>query len=375
MRSKLKNFKFVKIVKKDRKERYWFIWKGLMSFIGYKCIKLKVFSSFNDIYKTIQYCRFNLEYKTLEDIENDIINENKHMILIKIKNNDYIFRMMNDHEDNDYIDILLENDLHFQLSEISKYVFQPFQIFFNPETQKCCSLLPYKYNLVNCINKILKPMTKKINFLQKLYSKYENMTIKNFNKITKIQNKIIYLNIRIELYILKIFLKVIEMIESLYSFKFRHGDLKLNNMLCNKTKDIKTLNIYMIDFGNSSFINKNKNYEKIETIYFKEYIGRSNHNYDDISFFFLHTYILRKYWFNNIYIENIISKIVKSLYKEKFEDLSKITDDMWGLYYNDINLFKHKKKYKDILKLFNIKFSLIDDYKDIINDRIYEILN
>jgi hypothetical protein len=372
MRSKLKNFKFVKNHEKNTKERYWFIWKGLMSFIGYKCIKLKVCCSFNDIYITIQYHRFGLEYKTLEDIENDIINENQNIVSTKIKKNDYIFRMMNDHEDNDYIDILLENDLHFQLSKISKYVFLPFQIFFNPETQKCCSLLPYKYNLVNYINNILKPMTKKINFLQKLYSRYENMTIKNFNKITKIQNKIIYLNTRIELYILKIFLKVIDMIESLYSFKFRHGDLKLNNILCDKTKDINNLNIYMIDFGNSSFIYDN---EKFETIYFKEYIGRSNYNYDDISFFFLHTYILRKYWFNNSHIENIVSKIVKSLYKEKFEDLSKITDDSWGLYYNDIILFKYKKKYKDIIKLYNIKFSLIDDYKDIINDRISEILN
>lgn len=363
MRNKLKNFKFVKI---DTKERYWFIWKGLISYIGYKCIKLKIFSSFNYIYKTVQYHRFDLGYKTLEDIENDIINEN--IVSTKIKNNNYIFRMMNDHEENDYIDILLENDLHFELDKISKYVFRPFQIFFNPETQKCSMFLPYKYSLINCINNILKPMTKKIIFLEQLYCKHENMTIKKLNKI---QNKIIYLTNRIELNILQLFLKVIEMINSLSFFNFRHGDLKLNNILCDKTKDVNNLNIYMIDFGNSSFIHDN---EKFETIYFKEFIGR-NENYDDISFFFLHIYIFRKYWFNNINVENIVSKIVKSLYKEKFDDLTKITDDMWGLYYNDINLFKHKKKFKDNIKLFNIKFSLIDDYKDIINDRISEILN
>lgn len=379
MRTQLKNFKFVKIHKYISILNHnisshnvgWFIWKENNTIIGYKSSKISVNSGFNDIYVSTEYHQFPNTYTSFDDIENDILNKiNTNSFVIKC--NKYVFRIMNDDKENDYIDILLENDIHFKVHNLSNYILPPIINFFNPETQKCCILLPLKTTLEDYIKYITKPILKKIKKLElKFLQKISNSVLFS-KKVLKIKRKIIFLKTRIELIFLKIFMKVIDMILSLEKYNFRHGDLKINNILCDKTRNVTDLKLYMIDFGSTGYIGLLN--EKIQTRYFENYIGRYRY-YDDISFFFLNTYLYKEYYFTNLTLRYIVIKIIKSLYNKKFSDLQEITNDKFGLYYNDTRIFHNEKNFKNTLELFNIKFSLKEDFKYIIDDRIQELLN
>ena len=100
-------------------------------------------------------------------------------------------------------------------------------------------------------------------------------------------------------------------------------------------------------------------------------------NIDDISFFIIHTYLFYDYIIDYYYIKEIMIKIIKNIYTKFMTDedvLEILKKDEWALYYNNKRLLE--KQYKDDLnKIHEFKFSLKENYKEILKEMIQNAKN
>ncbi len=254
--------------------------------------------------------------------------ENIDICLHYVKNNTFVYKNLEDilicrinRYSDEYSHIKKENELHqifYQKTKLSPQILK----FWNDEKNK-----------ISCI-------------VMKKYLTFYEYFIKINSKI-----KLDY-EITLQNFIIKIILKIDDILQKLRIYDFRHGDLKYNNILCEKYDDnIENINFLFIDFGFSSF----KISEQIhETELFKNYIGKNN-DLDDISFFILTLLKNKKLKIP----EKIISNILNLLYIDKWK-LIEIKD--WNFYHNDINkldLYNEKIAHK-------IKFSLKKNYREIL---------
>ena len=363
MLNPIKDFNIIKINNKN----VWIIWKNCNSkCIGYKCSFLSSGSS-NIIYKTNEYHEF---YETsIIKISEDINNKKNNISNSKLlKNLVFRFNKIKD----DYYDVKADNSLLLKLQNITEYVLKPLYYFDNYINSENGILMDKKLTLLEVINKIN-------------YNIIKN--IKNIKMIRNIKNISEDLNIKLEKYksklelsILYIIKKIIIISESLFQYDFRHGDLKINNILCEEHTsftNIENIKIYITDFGHSGIIIKEEIFDVLaQTSIFQEYILR-NKKYDDITFFIIHFYACTSYFFKNnheIYDE-ILKNIIIRLYDNKYilDKYQLKTKDPWALYYNNIKFLENNENYNENIKIYNFKYAIKDDYKEIIENRINEI--
>ena len=350
----INNFNIIKINNKN----IWIIWKDCNSLcIGYKCHFLTGGST-NVIYKTNEFHEFHESsiQKITEYIKNKMTNFSNFKII-----NNLVFRFNKIEED--YDDVKADNSFFLKLHNITTYVLKPLY-YFDSYFYSINGILSYKkLTLIEVINKTN-------------YNIIKNIKKKSKDKLEKYK-------LKLELSILYVINKVIIILESLFQYNFRHGDLKINNILCENYisfKDIENIKIYMTDFGHSGIIIKDENFDVlVQTSIFQEYILR-NKKYDDITFFIIHFYSCTNYFFKNNFeiYDEILKKIIIQLYDNKYilDKCQLKAKDSWALYYNNIKFIENhenRENYDENIKIFNFKYAIKENYKEIIEIRIDKI--
>lgn len=373
----IKNFKILKISNRN----IWIIWKNEKSiFIGYKCT-LYSNGATNYIYRTSEYHEFH--ENSLTTIIKNIENKNNIKSYHKEINN-LVFRFNKLKED--YNDVLADNLLLQKMQKITNYVLKPLYYFDDHINLENGILMEKKISLCEVMIKTNYNILRTIKNTENDIISHKNIDIQNFKDgnyhkiLKKLSNKLEKAKNKLELCILIIIYKIILMIESLFPFSFRHGDLKINNILCNDHilfKNLEDLKIYMVDFGHSGVIIKNEMFDILtQTSIFQDYILR-NKNYDDITFFIIHLYACTTYFFKNndeIYDE-ILKNIILRLYNNKYilDKWQLKSRDPWALYYNNIKFFKNSDNYNENIRIYNFKYAIHENYKEIIEKRICEL--
>lgn len=364
----------------DKCPYHWFIWQENDEIIGYKCI-LSNCGSYNNIFQTKEYHVFK-NYFNLKELKFDLIQANKYgwknIFFEKTfvrKDNNFMFRQNDDLVE--YQNVLKENVINIILSNITNNVLTPNNEIMNNYCKKTCAImLPKKYHLGKIMLKISKNTRKRIDKYDKYIKMYEDGLIKTNKKekeLQKMKKKREYLFNKLKYFIYVLIRKIIDMLENLIkNNNFRHGDLKLNNILADKTKNIDELKIYMIDFGNSSIKYEN---DYFITENYSLYLLRKK-EYDDLAFFILHTFYYFSYSLNN-YFGEIFSELVELLYTKKPLDVKMleriIKVESWALYLSDkniVNNLKDDEMKNKILYLIDMKYSFKENYKEIIDDYI-----
>ncbi len=308
-----------------------------ISYQGF-CLEIYRIGSYNRVYNIIGKYYF---------ITNDLVQIRKMIkfddFLPIIKINNMICRI-NKNKKN-FVEIMFENKLHEEFYQATKLAPKILHNFYNQERKLNCCIMEKKNSLTSYLNQINLPYIKKIIF----------ETEKENNKIIiqKCQNKIMY-------NFIKVFLKVIDIILELeQKYSFRHGDLKIQNILCDNADTLDELKLYLIDFGFTGMKIDNK---KLETKIFTENIGR-NKVFDDISFFLLTSLIGNNllFSFNQLY-DNVLIKLFYELYDIQDINVNDIEFKDWNYYANDKNLAMNR----DEIFAHKVKFALRENYYEIL---------
>lgn len=295
--------------------------------------------------------------------------------------NRYDFEDDEEESGNKIEDSLVDNQISIKLNQYFENLvvknFYGDKIFYsnNLKEEYCCYILEYKeWNVQDIVDKLLKNrVDKKKQNEKSILLLNENIEMKEKQKMKKIK-RLQNLNEQIDKEIVYIFNLIIKKIILLLSqvklLNFFHGDLKLNNIICNKGKYLEDLNFLLIDFGNSHL--EIKKDEILETFLFRTHIGtnqKENYFYCDISFLIIWTYRIFSVHEN---IEQILLPTMQNLYQNPLtakELKVACQENPWTLYLNNLHLGL-LRNYHTNRKIHDFKFSLNSNFEEIITNNV-----
>lgn len=328
--------------------------------------------SYNKIYRSKK--KYLLYEKSMDSLDRvhlqTSIDEDKLYGKFDMVKDDKIFRINVDLFSYKYS--MIDNKINLFLNKyftdftVKTYYNKIFQHKNNNSTDKFCCLI-YKYqekNLLKVIRTVFDKRIKKLHDYCK-QEKSEKKTKRIITSVTKLENEIRYIFVLI-------IKKVIHQLTKAKMMNFFHGDLKINNILCDDEKFLENLNLYFIDFGNSK-IQIERDVEVASTCVL-QHIG--NHKskslfYCDVSFFILKFYY---YCCNVPILKTFLDPIMLQLYNIEhtvgyLPSLTSVNqiekEDEWVFYRND---FSKMIAPLDIqLDIYHLKFSLRDNFEEIIS--------
>lgn len=252
--------------------------------------------------------KFLNEYKTLKVIKE---NENITISIIQIKNKPYFLKESKSFKN---IDTQLLRNEAKALTKLISYKYIPQILYYKFDKDKCCIV------------------TKFING--------SNLAYLNKSTNLKIKEKIL------------IFLKILDVVDTVHQFNIIHCDLKPGNIIIDKEN-----NIYIVDFGISTIENVNK-FNEYGTLKYcsaeqikKEKLTAKTDLYS--LGIILYEMIFKKLPFDGEKTE-IINKKINCIYrKSSDQDLNNIFEKIFN-YNNEENLYQNISDLKiDIEKLLN----------------------
>lgn len=262
--------------------------------------------------------------------------------------------------------LFYESLLHLILyKDVPEHVGEIDKIFYNETKNKLYVFSPYYKTLHSYLHQNLNSLFFDISFFTKR------------KREEKVKEKIQ----EVEFFIYEILYEIILTLEKFQSLNFIHGDLKFNNILYD-IDEFGKIKLRFIDFGNS-YIKINEENE-FHTQMFKHILHHDEKNemYCDFSFFILTFYIYFDYFVNKKF-ENDYETILRTSFLEELYDKTTILSikeiekiikeiDEFSLYYNNKKLFEilEPEKYDQVMKIYQMKFSLKDNYKEIIKNKL-----